>query len=440
MYKPYDEAFPDLIKQIVASTWFNLRMEISRATESGVLDLMRLFAVSTSQGESPIQPKKYDYGNVLFMHFTVDADELKRMFTLINLGEDISLIGFSERKPIGTQQLRAQCNQIQYNHINSRQFYSYRQLPFPYHLFQIPSKTEDANELHMPLGGKGLAYFLTKIQAQAYYLRGHIASDSTQRVDSCIEVVIEDARGRFVEVSVHNSRIEFELDGNALDACEIKLTGTNPALVESVSALDAQKDGVEFSELPRDLHVILMQEADVIDQRFISRQSSPFNLTQGVVFMERQEEASLEKHLLDPLGGSERYEDSGSELIEFHPVVQKVAGHLYDDGHYRQAVLDTYIALVQKVKEVSGRMDLDGTKLMQSVFSPKDPKIRLSTDPDEQLGFMWLFCGAVMAVRNPRAHKLDSALDRQQAKEWLGFASVLLRLLDGTQSESPTHS
>jgi uncharacterized protein (TIGR02391 family) len=116
-----------------------------------------------------------------------------------------------------------------------------------------------------------------------------------------------------------------------------------------------------------------------------------------------------------------------------HPAVVKVASKLYDGGHHRQAVLDTYIALVQHVKELSGRIDLDNTQLMQTVFSPKNPVIILSDDPDEQMGYMWMFTGAVMGVRNPRAHRIDTLSSAQETQEWLAFASVLFRLLDAAK-------
>jgi Protein of unknown function (Hypoth_ymh) len=44
---------------------------------------------------------------------------------------------------------------------------------------------------------------------------------------------------------------------------------------------------------------------------------------------------------------------------------------------------------------------------------------------------MWLFTGAVMGIRNPRAHAITPHPDKQTTLEWLGFASVLFRMLDG---------
>jgi uncharacterized protein (TIGR02391 family) len=119
------------------------------------------------------------------------------------------------------------------------------------------------------------------------------------------------------------------------------------------------------------------------------------------------------------------------ELEGFHPLVIRHAGKLFGDGHYRQAILDTYIALVHQVKSLAGKYDLDGTSLMTNVFSAKAPKLSISTNADEQLGFMWLFAGAVMGVRNPKAHAVTPHPDKQVTLEWLGFASALFRVLDG---------
>jgi len=59
--------------------------------------------------------------------------------------------------------------------------------------------------------------------------------------------------------------------------------------------------------------------------------------------------------------------------------------------------------------------------------------IKISDDPDEQLGFIWLFSAAVMGIRNPKAHRLIQQKDPQRAFEWLSYASVLLRVLDDAE-------
>ncbi len=128
---------------------------------------------------------------------------------------------------------------------------------------------------------------------------------------------------------------------------------------------------------------------------------------------------------------------SGLDRYNLDPRVVRAAGALFDGGHYRQAVLDTYIALNVEVKARAERPDLDGTPMMQTVFSVKDPILSLSDDPNEQRGNMNLFAGAMAAIRNPRAHALDDnapeAVD--ETLELLAFASTLFRRLDRAEKD-----
>lgn len=119
-----------------------------------------------------------------------------------------------------------------------------------------------------------------------------------------------------------------------------------------------------------------------------------------------------------------------AEINEMHPNIIKVSGALYEDGHYRQAVLDAFISVVEYVKIKSGEHELDGVTLMQTIFSPKNPRIKLSENNDQQLGFMWLFSGAVMGIRNYYAHSVVEIHNKREAYELLCLASSLLRILD----------
>jgi len=118
-------------------------------------------------------------------------------------------------------------------------------------------------------------------------------------------------------------------------------------------------------------------------------------------------------------------------LANLHPSVQEVASELFNNGHFRQAILDTYIALSVAVKRKSN-LDVDNTALMRNAFSPKNPVLIAASDPGEQEGFMYLFAGAMLAIRNPKAHSLSEQSDPQRTLEWLSFASVLFKVLDGS--------
>ena len=89
------------------------------------------------------------------------------------------------------------------------------------------------------------------------------------------------------------------------------------------------------------------------------------------------------------------------------------------------------------MKEKAERPDLDGTSLMQTVLSVKNPMLSLGDDPNEQLGNMSLFVGAIAAIRNPRAHALDDNAPEvvDETLELLAFASLLFRRLDRAQKD-----
>jgi uncharacterized protein (TIGR02391 family) len=120
--------------------------------------------------------------------------------------------------------------------------------------------------------------------------------------------------------------------------------------------------------------------------------------------------------------------------LDLHPRIAIACAAVYRDGHYANAVSNASVALVNFVKEKSGRFDLDGAPLMLTVFSANKPRLAFNalvdqTDQDEQQGMMHLFAGAVLALRNPRAHKLlqDSP---EQALDYIAFLSMLARAVD----------
>lgn len=121
------------------------------------------------------------------------------------------------------------------------------------------------------------------------------------------------------------------------------------------------------------------------------------------------------------------------EGLALHPEIARAATALYSDGHYANAVQDAVKALVGLVRLRSGS-DLDGTRLMESVFSPNNPVLKFNplasqSDRDEQKGFMMLFSGAVMGFRNARAHEFITD-DPERALECIACVSLLAKLLD----------
>jgi uncharacterized protein (TIGR02391 family) len=116
-----------------------------------------------------------------------------------------------------------------------------------------------------------------------------------------------------------------------------------------------------------------------------------------------------------------------------HPEISSVSLKLFDDGHYSQATFEAFKFLDVSVKKLSGVND-SGYKLMMAAFAETNPKIQLTklatqSEIDEQMGYKFIFAGAMSAIRNPRGHEINNdPIDR--CLDHLSLASVLLRRLE----------
>jgi uncharacterized protein (TIGR02391 family) len=121
---------------------------------------------------------------------------------------------------------------------------------------------------------------------------------------------------------------------------------------------------------------------------------------------------------------------------QFHAEIERVAGHLFRDGHYKQAALEAYIRVIDEVKVRSG-LPLDGDTLMNQAFGCdggrfpvlKFNELLTDADKDEQRGFMYLFNG-IVGHRNLKAHSNRLFNDPLRAHEYLSLASLLMRVLE----------
>jgi uncharacterized protein (TIGR02391 family) len=123
--------------------------------------------------------------------------------------------------------------------------------------------------------------------------------------------------------------------------------------------------------------------------------------------------------------------------VVLHPVVEEVSIERFRSGHFADAVETAFKRINKRVqivhREKTGN-ELDGTNLMEASFSLNDPSIRLAdlndrTGRDIQLGYMRLFAGGMLGIRNPKAHE-DIDLDPSRAVLHLCLASLLMSKLD----------
>ncbi len=122
------------------------------------------------------------------------------------------------------------------------------------------------------------------------------------------------------------------------------------------------------------------------------------------------------------------------DSLNLHPEIGRAVAKLFRDGHYANAVEDACKILDGLVRLRSGRADVSGTSLMQTVFSTNSPVLRFNalkteTEKSEQQGMMFLYAGVMLAFRNPRAHEVVRD-DPEMALEIIGFISHLATALD----------
>jgi uncharacterized protein (TIGR02391 family) len=123
--------------------------------------------------------------------------------------------------------------------------------------------------------------------------------------------------------------------------------------------------------------------------------------------------------------------------LNLHPEIEQECSKLFGDGHYAQAVETACKVLDMLVQKRCMRIDLSGTSLMRTAFSSKTPILKFNdqqneSEKSEQEGMMHLYEGAMLALRNPRAHGITQD-HPERAIEYLSFISMLANSLNRTR-------
>lgn len=124
-----------------------------------------------------------------------------------------------------------------------------------------------------------------------------------------------------------------------------------------------------------------------------------------------------------------------------HPSIQKSSEKLYEDGHYANAAEDAFIEFNCRAKDlfqqlVPGATSVpDGCDLMHKLFGANPALCEVAdtstkSGSDYQQGFHFLAAGAMLALRNPKAHSNSESLSAEEAMRRLMFASMLMCKLD----------
>ncbi len=145
------------------------------------------------------------------------------------------------------------------------------------------------------------------------------------------------------------------------------------------------------------------------------------------------------KHNPDMVGQPPEKEDdkTGQVWGLLHPSVVVLAKPRFEAGHYAdavEAVLKEVNSVVKLLHKKATNEELDGAPLMRKAFTPNNPTIRLDdlateTGRNIQQGHMDLFAGAMIGIRNPKAHG-NIVITPERAIHHFFLASLLFCKLD----------
>jgi uncharacterized protein (TIGR02391 family) len=122
------------------------------------------------------------------------------------------------------------------------------------------------------------------------------------------------------------------------------------------------------------------------------------------------------------------------DLLKFHPRIVQASRSQFRSGHYTDAIFNALKCVEILVKAKSG-LKGSGTDLMHKVFNEKNPVIKLNQlqeeyEIDEQEGFRFIYAGAMLGIRNPKAHAEVQQKDPYRTLEYLALASLLAKRIE----------
>ena len=124
-----------------------------------------------------------------------------------------------------------------------------------------------------------------------------------------------------------------------------------------------------------------------------------------------------------------------------HPKITAVARDAFNSNLFAVSVEAAFKELNVQVKARIKKefpevhMEKDGVSLMQTMFSPNNPMLKIEPEiestsgHDTQMGYMNMFMGAISAIRNPKAHE-NMTISKDDAIRKLYFASMLMYKLE----------
>jgi uncharacterized protein (TIGR02391 family) len=139
-------------------------------------------------------------------------------------------------------------------------------------------------------------------------------------------------------------------------------------------------------------------------------------------------------------GQADSLDEVGAFFARIEPTIASVAEPLFRDGHRAAAIFEAFKAVEMRARARGGPTvaSLDGKPLMARVFDREAPLLKINrgvsrSDRSEQEGFMLIYMGAMLGIRNPKAHDTTPDPPMDAAFEYVALASLLMRRLEGAQ-------
>jgi uncharacterized protein (TIGR02391 family) len=136
--------------------------------------------------------------------------------------------------------------------------------------------------------------------------------------------------------------------------------------------------------------------------------------------------------------GKSKAKPSSFDWGIIHPEIYRVANSRFNSGHFADAVESAFKEIndiIKKEYKIKEGKEEDGTSLMRKSFAHQSPVFKLTDLSSESLkniqqGYMDIFAGVMMGIRNPKAHA-NLEIDQLDSWEKIVLASHLMKMWDG---------
>lgn len=118
-------------------------------------------------------------------------------------------------------------------------------------------------------------------------------------------------------------------------------------------------------------------------------------------------------------------------INSLHPKIIQRCQQLFETGQYDDAIFNAMKTVEEEIRSRASAAPTDlGVALVSKVMNPNQPKLIFSSVNAEQEAAHSMYRGAIGSFKNPLSHRFLDTSDPIKTFEILGFASLLMRMLD----------